>query len=67
MIDIDEIINKRQVLDNELLHALATMEKKDTIFQIREKIANNQERCPHYSAKYDMKIEGCCPFCGKKF
>ena len=67
MIDINEIIHTKNVLNDELRQALSTMEKKDTIFQIREKIAKNQERCPHYGAQYTKTKENCCPYCGKKF
>lgn len=35
MIDIDEIIHTKEMLDAELRHALSTMEKKDTILKLR--------------------------------
>ena len=47
--------------------ALSTMEKKETIFEIKQDIAKNQALCPHFSYEYDWKpINGECPFCGKK-
>lgn len=66
MIDIDQVIRKKEQLNKELQLALATLEKKDDVKEIREKIHENQECCPHYSNKYNFVWEGNkCPYCGK--
>lgn len=67
MRDIDLIIQEHERLEGELLMALSTMERKDTIANIRLKILQNQRECPHYSTKYNwIDEEGRCPYCGKK-
>lgn len=38
---IEEIIKNHEILNNELRHALSSMEKKDTIFEIQKKIKAN--------------------------
>lgn len=65
--NIDDIIATKEILDQELKLALSTMEKKDTIYKIREKIKLNQENCPHFSDKYNFVwTDDTCPYCGKK-
>ena len=66
--NIDEIIYMREKLDNELRMALSSMEKKDTIREIREAIKRNQNACPHFSTKYNWTVAdgSTCPYCGKK-
>ena len=64
--NIEEIIKNKQLLDQQLKFALSTMEKKETIFEIKQDIAKNQALCPHFSYDYNYKpINGKCPFCGK--
>ena len=67
MIDIDEIIHAKEMLDAELRHALSTMEKKDTILKIRMRMMELQNNCPHFSAKYNWTHTDHCPYCGKKY
>lgn len=63
--NIDDIIETRMTLDRELQIALSTMERKDTIYELKQKIINNQKHCPHASAKYNWEIaNGTCPYCG---
>lgn len=65
--NIENIILRRKELDKQLYIALATMEKKDTIKQIRFEILENQANCPHFDSNYNWTIEeGYCPYCGKK-
>ncbi len=67
MIDIDEIISTHKRLDQELQIALSTMERKDTVKDIRRQIKENQKRCPHMSIRYNLAEEnGICPYCGRK-
>jgi hypothetical protein len=64
---IDDIIAEKERLDKELKVALATMEKKDTINEIKAKIKINQSKCPHFDAKYNFTwVDDTCPYCGKK-
>jgi len=65
--NIDTIIETRERLDRDLRIALATMEKKSTIYNIRAAIIENQNRCPHTSDKYNWAIIDHCPYCGKNF
>lgn len=67
MIDIDEIIHTKETLDAELRHALSTMEKKDTIQKIQKRMMELQNKCPHFSAKYNWTHPDHCPYCGKKY
>ena len=65
--NIDKIIKRHQQLDHELMTALSTMEKKETIIELREKIKENQEQCPHFSTKYNwVPKDEKCPYCGAK-
>lgn len=64
---IDEIINKHKELEYKLNQALSTMEKKDTIRELRAEIANVQAACPHFSNKYNWEPKNeRCPYCGVK-
>lgn len=66
--NIDDIIQTRERLDQELRLALSTMERKDTIAKIRLEIINNQKHCPHFSDKYNWTIAyNTCPYCGFSF
>ena len=66
--NIDDIITKREQLDYDLRIALSTMERKDTIAQIRKEIIKNQSVCPHHSLQYNWEIvDDTCPYCGKHF
>lgn len=63
---IEEIMKTRKLLDFELAKALTTMERKDTIYELRMRILENQRACPHFSEKYNFAEEdGKCPYCGK--
>lgn len=64
---IDEIIEKHRVLNSELRLAVASMDRKNTITLIRERMKKLQEQCPHVSVEYDWEpVNGECPYCGKK-
>lgn len=66
--NIDEIIQTHEQLDKKLRIALATMERKDIIANIRHEMIANQKRCPHFSEKYNWTIAaGICPYCGFVF
>lgn len=63
--NIDDIIQNREELNTRLRMALATMERKSTIQEIRKEIIHNQQQCPHFSDKYNWAIvDGVCPYCG---
>lgn len=65
--NIDEIIQNKEILDKALYVALSTMEKKTVIKELRQKIKDNQAACPHFSEKYNfVMIDDICPYCGKK-
>lgn len=64
--NINDIIKRKAQLENELRLALSTMEKKDTIQQIKEQIKLNQQNCPHDTQYYSAETEGECAYCGKK-
>lgn len=62
---IDDVIHTYQSLNQELQIALSTMEKKDSIYNIRARIVENQKRCPHFDNNYNWAvINGKCPYCG---
>lgn len=64
---IDDIIEEKERLNRILMQAVATMEKKDIINKIRAQIRANQDRCPHFSSKYNyVFVDDTCPYCGKK-
>lgn len=65
--NIDEIIQTHEALEKQLKIAASTMERKDTIQNIRAKIVENQNKCPHFDLKYNWTIANeRCPYCGKK-
>ncbi len=65
--NIDTIINRKIQLEQELKLALSTMEKKETIYDIKRQIAENQSMCPHFDEKYNLtQVGNVCPYCGKK-
>ena len=65
--NIDTIIKKHNILERELQLALATMERKDRIKEIRTEILENQSKCPHFDHNYNWTIvDEHCPYCGKK-
>jgi len=67
MTDIDQIIDTKNKLNRELQVALSSMEKKNDVKDIREKIRLNQAHCPHYSKKYNFTWDGnTCPYCGQE-
>ena len=61
----EDIILIRHQLEDELKNALSTMEMKNTIPIIREKIKQNQAQCPHYDENYNFTYIDKCPYCGK--
>ena len=64
--NITDIITTKNELDNELRIALSTMEKKEDIRNIKYKIKENQNRCPHFDFNYKLEwIGSTCPYCGK--
>lgn len=64
---IEEIIGRREILNKELRAALASMEQKDTIFEIKKQLNELQAECPHFSDVFCWVIaDGTCPYCGKK-
>lgn len=63
--NIEQIISTKELLEQELKSALSNMEKKDTIYKIRQAILKNQSECPHYSTKYNWVHIDKCPYCGK--
>lgn len=61
----NEIMNKYQELSKKLFVALSTMERKDTIFELKNEIASLQKDCPHNGTNFSLQ-NGCCCFCGKR-
>lgn len=63
-----EIREKYSILNRKLYVALQTLERKDTIFEIRQKMKELQKECPHYDneLQLDFTERGECPYCGKK-
>ena len=65
---INDIITRRHQLDQQLLAALSTMDRKDTIFKVRQAILDNQKNCPHTDGNYNWREKtNICPYCGKNF
>lgn len=58
----DEIFKRKVQLENELRIALSTMDRKEDVFEIREKIKENQRRCQHLPLL--NQSSGFCPICG---
>lgn len=65
--NISDIIATHQQLDKELRFALSTMERKDTIKSIKQRIIENQKQCPHIDSNYNWEvIDDICPYCGMR-
>lgn len=65
---MDEIIQTREQLEKELRFALSTMERSNAVFNIKKKIIENQNRCPHFDNNYNWAIiDDTCPYCGFHF
>ncbi len=66
--NIDEIINRKNSLNEQLIQALSSMSLSNRVKEIRAEIKANQENCPHVSNKYNWTItqDGFCPYCGIK-
>lgn len=65
---IQDIIQTKEKLDQQLKTALSTMEHKDTVKKIRAAITENQKRCPHFDNNYNWAIvDDICPYCGFHF
>ena len=66
--DINEIQARYNNLNRDLRTALATMEKKETVFVIKQQIKELQSICPHkINDMYDFSNDKECPYCGKQF
>ena len=65
--DIEQIGKKYQQLNNDLRHALSTMEKSDKVFIIKNMIKDLQYECPHNNGSFDFSNANKCPYCGKMF
>jgi len=65
--DINEIKAKYNNLNMDLRRALGTMERKDSVFIIKEQIRELQSICPHCDNFHDFSKESDCPYCGRKF
>lgn len=64
---IEQIIHNKESLNTQLKLALSTMEKKNTINEIKLAIKENQNMCPHFDSNYNWAIiDDICPYCGKK-
>lgn len=64
---IKEIIANREQLETDLRLALSSMEKNNNVRIIRAAIQRNQALCPHQDSVYNWaRVEGRCPYCGKK-
>lgn len=63
--EMKQIIANHEALNKELRMALATMERSDKVYEIKKKIIENQNQCPHFSTEYSWAvIDGKCPYCG---
>ena len=63
---IDQIISNHTVIERRLFKALATMDRKEDIQILREQLIELQDKCPHFSTKYNWEVvDGTCPYCGK--
>ena len=64
---IEEIMARRDELNQKLHVALASMQKTDEVILLREAIKENQRQCPHFSAEYNFAVvDNICPYCGGK-
>lgn len=67
IMNMTEIITKHQQLEKRLMQALATMERKDTIKELRLQLMDLQAQCPHTSEEYNFAwVDDTCPYCGKQ-
>ena len=54
-------------LQKNLLLALESFERKDTIKQLKKEILDLQSKCPHYDNELVIvQVNNSCPYCGKK-
>lgn len=62
-----EILIKKKEIENRLAYSLSTMEKKETIRELREELHELQKVCPHLDKELNFELEkGNCPYCGGK-
>lgn len=64
---IDEIRAIKSDLEIQIHHAAATMELNNNLFQLRDKLFDIQNQCPHNDGIKNYSLEKICPICGKKF
>lgn len=63
---VEEIIKRNEELQKKMRFALSTMEKKNSLFEIKKQIIQNQDSCPHFDLEYSWPvIDGRCPYCGR--
>lgn len=66
--NMNEIIERHETLTRKLNLALATMERKSVIYELRKELLDLQGVCPHFSAEHNFAIiDEHCPYCGKNF
>ena len=64
--NVANIIKQREVISRQLTLALSTMNKKDTIKQLREQLIDLQAQCPHFDSNFNWAvIDDKCPYCGR--
>lgn len=64
--NVANIIKQREVISRQLTFALSTMDKKDTIKELREQLIDLQKQCPHFDSNFNWTIiDDECPYCGK--
>ena len=67
MKNMQQIIEDHERLERDLRVALATLERKSIIYDIRMQILDNQRQCPHFSPDYNWAVvDEICPYCGKE-
>lgn len=64
-----EIFLKRKKLEEMLQESLSTMEKKNDVKELREKIKNLSKECPHQDEELKLNNFNLnkCPYCGGFF
>lgn len=63
---MEERIAAKDNLMQRIRVAAATMDKKETLFQLRHELEELQETCPHFDAKLNfVMVDDKCPYCGK--
>lgn len=70
MYSIEDVVRQRKNIEDRLVKALHTMERKDTIFALRSELVKLQNECPHKSDDPNFAWateDGTCPFCGFHF